>query len=168
MDAFTAPLTTAPASRDTGQAIALARKARRLTQHELARRAAISVSLLRKIEQGRRPLTPGIRAALTAVLGTIPAGHHAEPAPGRITVALPLLRDVMDCYDIPAGLRRPAAARTPPRDRHGDRMAARLPVRRARRPATRPAVRTHHRGAHRHRPRAGTGLRAPRARLPRR
>jgi len=103
MDAFTAPLTAAPASRDTGQAIALARKTRRLTQHELARRAAISVSLLRKIEQGRRPLTPGIRAALSAVLGTIPAGHHAEPAPGRITAALPLLRDVMDCYDIPAG-----------------------------------------------------------------
>lgn len=103
MDAFTAPLTAASASRDSAQAIALARRARRLTQHELARRAAISVSLLRKIEQGRRPLTPGIRAALTAVLGTIPAGHHAEPAPGRITVALPLLRDVMDCYDIPAG-----------------------------------------------------------------
>jgi len=102
MDAFTAPLTAASASRDSGQAIALARKARRLTQHELARRAAISVSLLRKIEQGRRPLSPGIRAALTAALGTIPAGHHAEPAPGRITVALPLLRDVMDCYDIPA------------------------------------------------------------------
>ena len=83
MDAFTAPLTPVSASRDTGQAIALARKARRLTQHELARRAAISVSLLRKIEQGRRPLTVGIRAALTTVLGTIPAGHHADPQTKR-------------------------------------------------------------------------------------
>jgi transcriptional regulator with XRE-family HTH domain len=99
MDASAAP----SIGSDLGQAIAVARKARRLTQHELARRAAISVSLLRKIEQGRRSLTPGVRAALTAILGAIPEDHHSALRSGRISIALPLLRDVMDCYDIPAG-----------------------------------------------------------------
>jgi transcriptional regulator with XRE-family HTH domain len=37
---------------DAGQAIAAARKARGLTQRELSRQAAVSLSLLRKIEQG--------------------------------------------------------------------------------------------------------------------
>lgn len=82
-----------------GQAIATARKARGLTQGELARRATISLSLLRKIEQGDRSLTSGVRAALTRVLGRLPVPDASSP--GRIAAALPLLRDVMDGYDLP-------------------------------------------------------------------
>jgi transcriptional regulator with XRE-family HTH domain len=84
-----------------GQAIAAARKARRLTQDELARKASISLSQLRKVEQGTRALTPGVRDALTAALG--PARHRSQDASAtaRIASALPLLRDAMNAYDIP-------------------------------------------------------------------
>lgn len=85
-----------------GQIIATARKARGLTQGELARQATVSLSLLRKIEQGDRSLTPGVRAALTRVLGALPVAGDAS-SPGRIAAAVPLLQDVMDCYDLPPG-----------------------------------------------------------------
>jgi transcriptional regulator with XRE-family HTH domain len=101
-----APAPAAPpgnqaSGRDAGRAVSSARKARRLTQRELARQAAVSLSLLRKIEQGDRPLTPGVRAALTGVLGPVPAAPGDAPAPGRVSAAIPLLQDVMDCYDLP-------------------------------------------------------------------
>jgi hypothetical protein len=100
---------TIPAARpagdgDPGQAIAAARKARGLTQAELARQAAISLSLLRKIERGARPLTPGVHAALGAVLYPGPAPAGAVAAPERIATALPQLREVMDAYDVPPDL----------------------------------------------------------------
>lgn len=101
-----APAASAPpkvASRQSGQAIATVRKARRLSQHELALQAAISVSLLRKIEQGTRPVTPAVHAALSNVLGPIPAEPRDVPVSERISYALPLLREVMDCYDMPGG-----------------------------------------------------------------
>ncbi|HEX3960637.1 MAG TPA: helix-turn-helix transcriptional regulator [Trebonia sp.] len=84
-----------------GQAVAAARKACGLTQQELSRQAMVSLSLLRKIEQGTRPLTPGVRTALAAVLGPVPPAGQDGSAPARITSALPLLREAMDAYDIP-------------------------------------------------------------------
>lgn len=105
-----APATVRHPGHD-GQTIATARKARGLTQGELARQAAISLSLLRKIEQGDRSLTPGVRAALTRVLGTPPVPGDAS-SPGRIAAAVPLLRHVLDCYDLPpesTSVPRPAA-----------------------------------------------------------
>lgn len=100
---------SAPAARpsggdDPGQAIAAARKAQGLTQSELARQAAISLSLLRKIEQGNRSVTPGVRAALDAVLVPVPASTGGAAGPERIAVALPQLSEVMDAYDIPPEL----------------------------------------------------------------
>lgn len=86
---------------DPGQAIAAARKARGLTQSELARQAAISLSLLRKVERGSRSVTPGVRAALGAVLAPVPASAGGAAGPDRIAAALPQLREVMDAYDIP-------------------------------------------------------------------
>jgi transcriptional regulator with XRE-family HTH domain len=86
---------------DAGQAIAAARKASGLTQRELSCLAAVSLSLLRKIEQGTRPLTPGVRAALSTVLGPMPTAGENAPASERITRALPRLREAMDAYDIP-------------------------------------------------------------------
>jgi transcriptional regulator with XRE-family HTH domain len=84
-----------------GPAIAAARKARRLTQADLARNSAVSLSQVRKIEQGTRTLTPGVRNALAAVLGPArPAGQDTH-ASARVTNALPLLRDAMNAYDLP-------------------------------------------------------------------
>ncbi|HEX3956640.1 MAG TPA: helix-turn-helix transcriptional regulator [Trebonia sp.] len=98
------PAACPPGADDPGQAIAAARKAGGFTQSELARRAAISLSLLRKIERGSRSLTPGVRAALDAVLAPVPAPADGAVAPERIAAALPQLREVMDAYDIPPDL----------------------------------------------------------------
>ena len=88
-------------ANDPGQAIADARKARGLTQGELARQAAVSLSLLRKIEQGTRPVTTTVRAALDAVLGPMLPLNDDAAAPERIAVSLSQLREVMDVYDVP-------------------------------------------------------------------
>jgi len=101
------PAARPPGADDPGQAIADARKARGFTQSELARQAAISLSLLRKIERGSRSLTPGVGAALDAVLASIPASDDGAAAPERIAMALPQLREVMDAYDIPPDLPYP-------------------------------------------------------------
>lgn len=87
-----------------GQAIAAARKAQGLTQGELARQAAISLSLLRKIERGSRSVTPGVRSALDAVLIPVPGTADGRAGTERIAAALPALREVMDTYDIPPDL----------------------------------------------------------------
>lgn len=79
-----------------GQAIAAARKAQGLTQGELARQAAISLSLLRKIERGSRSVTPGVRSALDAVLIPVPGPADSRAGTERIAAALPALREVMD------------------------------------------------------------------------
>lgn len=84
-----------------GRAISAARKAHRLTQRELARKSAISLSQLRKIEQGTRTLTPNVRRALAATLGPARPTSPDAPAAARIASALPLLRDTMNAYDIP-------------------------------------------------------------------
>jgi transcriptional regulator with XRE-family HTH domain len=94
--------TAGTAGRDAGQAIAATRKACGLTQRELARQAVISLSLLRKIEQGSRPLTPEVRTALSAVLGPAPDKSESAAASERISSVLPQLREAMDAYDIPA------------------------------------------------------------------
>jgi DNA-binding transcriptional regulator YiaG len=67
------PSAVPPGAEGPGQAVAAARKARGFTQDELARRAAISLSLLRKVERGVRPLTP--RCPRRAGLG---AGRSAD------------------------------------------------------------------------------------------
>jgi transcriptional regulator with XRE-family HTH domain len=100
---------------DDSQALAAARKARGLTQRELALQAAVSLSLLRKIEQGDRPLSLGTRVALERVLGPLTAASPGMPARKRVSAAIPALRDVMNCYDqppeLPAGPRPLAALR---------------------------------------------------------
>jgi transcriptional regulator with XRE-family HTH domain len=101
------PAARPPGADDPGQSIAAARKARGFTQGELARQAAISLSLLRKIERGSRSLTPAVRTAIDVVLAPVPASDGGAAAPERIAAALPQLRDVMDAYDIPPDLPYP-------------------------------------------------------------
>lgn len=98
------PAARSPGWHDPGQAVAAARKALGLTQSELARRATISLSLLRKIERGNRSLTPGVRTALDAVLSQGSASACTAAGPERIAVVLPQLSEVMDAYDIPPDL----------------------------------------------------------------
>jgi hypothetical protein len=89
-------------SRDLGQRIADARKLHRMTQEQLARRCAISVSLLRKIEQGSRPATPSAWQAISRTLRLGEAGPgHSSSAGGRVAAAIPQIRSVADCYDLP-------------------------------------------------------------------
>jgi transcriptional regulator with XRE-family HTH domain len=86
-----------------GERVAAARKLRRLTQSELAAAAAISVSLLRKIEQGKRPVTPAVWSSISQALGLVYArsAEEAQLAGDKITAAIPEIRCALDCYDIP-------------------------------------------------------------------
>jgi transcriptional regulator with XRE-family HTH domain len=65
--------------RSIGQRIAEARKARGLTQQTLAQRSAISVSLLRKVEQGSRDATPALTAAVAKALGVDVTSLTGQP-----------------------------------------------------------------------------------------
>lgn len=93
-----------------GARIAALRARRGLTQDELAGLAGISVSLLRKIEQGVRPVTKFARlldfaqalrvrdlSELTGVpLPLTPDGHRTHPA-------VPAIRSALTVYSAPAG-----------------------------------------------------------------
>jgi transcriptional regulator with XRE-family HTH domain len=87
----------------TGGRIASTRKLRRMTQVQLAEAAAISVSLLRKIEQGSRPVTPGVWPSIVRALGleTATAVDQAVSAESRVSAATPRIRCALDCYDLP-------------------------------------------------------------------
>ncbi|HEX9033628.1 MAG TPA: helix-turn-helix transcriptional regulator [Streptosporangiaceae bacterium] len=86
-----------------GGRIAAARKLHRMTQAQLAEATAISLSLLRKIEQGSRPVTPGVwySVARALGLGTATAVDEARSVGSRVSTAISLIRCVLDCYDLP-------------------------------------------------------------------
>jgi transcriptional regulator with XRE-family HTH domain len=83
--------------------IATARKAERMTQRQLATAAAISLSLLRKIEQGTRPATPAVLSSLARAMRSDPAELAGASclASTRIREAIPLIRHALDCHDLP-------------------------------------------------------------------
>lgn len=86
-----------------GNRVAVARRAHRMTQQQLAHTAAISVSLLRKIEQGARAATAPVRAAITQALDLddfTPASNDRHIG-GRVHDAIPAIRRAMDCFDLP-------------------------------------------------------------------
>src|SRR6266568_4020643 len=86
-----------------GSRIAVARKSHRLTQWQLAQRAAISVSLLRKIEQGNRPLTPTVRRSIADTLGLddLLSAQGSHLASSRVHASIPDIRIALDSYDLP-------------------------------------------------------------------
>jgi transcriptional regulator with XRE-family HTH domain len=94
-----------------GANVAVLRKARGMSQANLARKAAVSVSLLSKIEVGDRALTPAVAATIGKALGV----SMAEVL-GRASVALDdeerlsALRSAMRDFDLP-GPRSVAEAR---------------------------------------------------------
>ncbi|MFC6883605.1 MULTISPECIES: helix-turn-helix domain-containing protein [Actinomadura] len=89
--------------KEVGDRIAALRTARRLSQSQLAESAPVSLSLLRKIEQGSRPATDRALEALAEALGVVPevlAGRRA-PSGSRVHAAIPDIRRAIDSYDLP-------------------------------------------------------------------
>lgn len=88
-----------------GQRIARLRKTRGTTQQALAQHAAISVSLLRKVEQGSRDATPVVVAAVARALAvdvTTLTGqpyHREGRRPDRIHAHMPALRRALAHWD---------------------------------------------------------------------
>lgn len=89
--------------REVGHRIATARRTRRMTQDDLARTAGISLSMLRKIEQGSRFPSDDTLDALAAALRTDPSrlltGHTRVDS--RVRDALPAISAVIATYDVP-------------------------------------------------------------------
>ena len=88
---------------DTARRVAEVRALRRLTQSELATAAAVSLSLIRKIEQGARRATPdmlgAIAAALDVELGALTGAP--EYTESHVHALLPDLRRALESYDMP-------------------------------------------------------------------
>ncbi|MEU4384592.1 helix-turn-helix transcriptional regulator [Promicromonospora sp. NPDC023805] len=100
-----------------GRRIAHYRKTRGITQVALAQHASISLSLLRKVEQGTRDATPVLIAAVSkpldvevTVLTGQPYGFDGR-RPDRIHALMPGLRRALAYWDLPP------ETHTPPRTR---------------------------------------------------
>jgi transcriptional regulator with XRE-family HTH domain len=101
-----------------GRRVANHRKGRGLTQTALAQRANVSLSLLRKVEQGSRDASPALVAAVAKALGVDVSTLTGQPydieGPRRDAVhaQMPNLRRALNYWDVPPavdGPFRPAA-----------------------------------------------------------
>jgi transcriptional regulator with XRE-family HTH domain len=84
--------------------VAVARKAAGMTQHQLAAKAAISVSLLRKVEQGKVPASPAFISTVSRALEVGVAELLKVPYPRttrddhRVHSAIPAVRRQLSAY----------------------------------------------------------------------
>jgi transcriptional regulator with XRE-family HTH domain len=91
-----------------GARIAVLRKARGLTQRQLAQRASVSYSLLTKVESGAVPATPALIGAVArAVRVDVPriTGQPYEESRGqaaRLQQSVDSIRRSVDTYDLPS------------------------------------------------------------------
>ncbi|MGE7390380.1 helix-turn-helix domain-containing protein [Streptomyces sp. NPDC004126] len=90
----------------TGARIAAYRRLRRLTQTQLADKANISESLLAKVEQGRRPASGALTAAVARALGVPVTTFTGQPyatehAHDRLDGPLANLRASLENWDLP-------------------------------------------------------------------
>ncbi|MER6778525.1 MULTISPECIES: helix-turn-helix transcriptional regulator [unclassified Streptomyces] len=96
-----------------GQRIATARRTRRMSQEALARAAHVSLSMLRKVEQGARVPGDDTLEAIAAALGMDPGrllpGH--DHSGSRMRDALPSISAAIAGYDINIGAPAPALDR---------------------------------------------------------
>lgn len=86
-----------------GRRIATRRRICRMTQQDLAEAACVSLSLIRKIEQGARRAGDSVLEAIADAL-TIDPGrllHDGSRADGRVRDALPLMSAAIAAYDVP-------------------------------------------------------------------
>ncbi len=91
------------ADEGPGGRIAAIRSARRMTQEDLALAAHISLSLLRKIEQGTRVASDPVLDAIATALSIDPSRLLGDSGrlDGRVHDAIPALREVITTYDLP-------------------------------------------------------------------
>jgi transcriptional regulator with XRE-family HTH domain len=91
--------------RGVGKRIAAARRARNLTQVDLADSAGLSASMLRKIEQGRRAPSDDTLDAIAAALALDPSRllSGRGRSDGRVHAAMPALSAALAGHDIPGG-----------------------------------------------------------------
>lgn len=98
-----------------GQRIATARRTRRMSQDALARAAHVSLSMLRKVEQGARVPGDDTLEAIAGALGMDPGrllpGH--DPSGSRMRDSLPSISAAIAAYDIDLGTPAPPLARLP-------------------------------------------------------
>lgn len=93
-----------------GRQIAQHRKARGMTQVALAQQAAISTSLLRKVEQGSRDATPVLIASVARALAVDVTTLTGQPydrggrRPDRIHSLMPALRRTLAYWETPPSL----------------------------------------------------------------
>lgn len=97
-------------AHSTGERIAVARKGRSLSQQQLAARVPISLSMLRKVEQGSRDATPALVAAVAKALNISvntltgqpydQTGRHRD----RVHAQIPALRRSLTYWDLPPHL----------------------------------------------------------------
>ncbi|GIE93883.1 helix-turn-helix domain-containing protein [Paractinoplanes rishiriensis] len=96
-----------------GSRIAEARKLRRMSQEELAARIPFSLSMLRKVEQGKRDATPAFTAAVAKTLATDVTALTGQPydqhgrSRDRIHALMPGLRQALTYWDLSPQLDRP-------------------------------------------------------------
>lgn len=96
-----------------GERIADARKSAGISQVALAQRARVSVSMVRKVEQGSRDATPAIVAAMSKALSidvtTLTGQPYDQGGPRRDPVHLhiPALRRALSYWDLPPALETP-------------------------------------------------------------
>lgn len=90
-------------ARSVGERVAVARRLRGMTQTQLAEAAAVSVSLLRKVERGSRPGTRTVMSAIARALELDEAELTGEPrlVSSRVAETIPAIRRALDCYDLP-------------------------------------------------------------------
>ncbi|MET9396268.1 helix-turn-helix transcriptional regulator [Kitasatospora sp. NPDC002965] len=94
-------------SEHTGERIARYRKLRRLTQRELAARASISYSMIAKVEQGAKPSTPAVIAAVARALSVQTIDLTGQPYLAELQAdeldgLIHPIREALDCYDLGA------------------------------------------------------------------
>lgn len=89
--------------RGVGPRIATARRARNLTQTELAAAAQVSISMLAKIERGARLPSEDTLDAIAATLAVDPSRLLAggSRTDGRVHAAMPAISAAIATYDIP-------------------------------------------------------------------
>lgn len=90
-----------------GARCARARKLGGLTQRQLADRANVSLSAVRKVEQGDRPASPAFTAAVARALGVSSADLYGQPYEAetaenhRVHAVIPALRRELAAYLLP-------------------------------------------------------------------
>lgn len=93
------------AAEHTGSRVARVRKARRLTQHALAERSAVSYSTVTKVEQGNMTASPSVLGALARALSVPVTELTGQPymeelRADQVDGLIQPLREALDLYDL--------------------------------------------------------------------